>query len=83
MAQAPAAAHELDLADRRVMVDDRRQVVAEAFLVAAIGGVLGLAIAPLLTRILLTLYPGELPRAAEIHISLRTLGGALVGIVGA
>lgn len=59
----------------------RRQVLAEAFLLAALGGALGLALAPLLTRTLLSLYPGELPRAAEIHVGIRALLGALAGIL--
>jgi len=61
----------------------RRQVLAESFLLAAVGGVLGLALAPLLTSALLALYPGELPRAAEIHVSIRTLFVALAGILAA
>jgi len=59
----------------------RRQVLAEAFLLAAVGGVVGLALAPLITRILLALYPGELPRAAEIHLGLSALFAALAGIL--
>jgi predicted permease len=59
----------------------RRQVLAEAFLLTAVGGVLGLALAPLLTQALLALYPGELPRAAEIHVSVHTLLSALAGIL--
>ena len=61
----------------------RRQLLAEAFLLAAVGGVLGVALAPLLTRTLLSLYPGELPRAAEIHVSIRTLFAALGAILAA
>jgi predicted permease len=59
----------------------RRQVMAEALLLSLIGGLLGLALAPLLTRALLSLYPGELPRAAEIHVSVRTVIAAVIGIL--
>jgi putative ABC transport system permease protein len=59
----------------------RRQVLAEAFLLAAVGGVLGLGLAPLITRALLSLYPGDLPRASEIHVGLRALLGALAAIL--
>ena len=59
----------------------RRQVLAEAFLLAAVGGVLGLALAPLITRMLLALYPGDLPRGSEIHVGIRALLGAAVAIL--
>ncbi len=51
----------------------RRQVFSEGLLLSAIGGSFGLATAPALTRGLLALYPGGLPRAQEIGIDLSVL----------
>ena len=51
----------------------RRQIFSEGMLLAGIGGVLGLLVAPLLTRALLALYPSGLPRAQEVGVDLRVL----------
>ena len=50
-----------------------RQVLVEAVVVVAIGGAIGVLIAPLLTHLFVVLYPAGLPRANEIHLSYRTL----------
>ena len=55
----------------------RRQLLAESLTLAALGGVLGVALAPALTRLVVALYPGTLPRAAEVHVDARVLGVAL------
>jgi predicted permease len=54
-----------------------RQVIVEALVVVAIGGIVGVLIAPLLTHLFVVLYPIGLPRAHEIHLSYRTLVVAL------
>ena len=50
-----------------------RQVLVEAVVVVAIGGAIGVLIAPLLTHLFVVLYPAGLPRANEIRLSYRTL----------
>ena len=50
-----------------------RLVLDESALLAAIGGAIGIALAPLLTSALLNLYPEGLPRAAEIGLNARVL----------
>lgn len=57
-----------------------RQVLMEALVVVAAGGIVGVLITPLLTHLFVALYPGELPRAAEVHVNYRTLGVALVSV---
>jgi putative ABC transport system permease protein len=51
----------------------RRQVFTESLALAAIGGVVGVGIAPLLTRALVAVYPDALPRANEIGVDARVL----------
>ena len=48
----------------------RRQVLTETLMLAFVGGVLGVALASPLTRALVSLYPGELPRAAEVRMNV-------------
>lgn len=55
-----------------------RQVVTESLVLAGTGGLAGLALAPMLTRAFMALYPGMLPRAAEVTFDLRV---ALAGVV--
>lgn len=51
----------------------RRQLLSESLTLAAIGGLVGTALAPFATRALVALYPGDLPRAAEIGVDARVL----------
>ena len=51
----------------------RQQVLTESLMLAVVGGVLGVAIAPLLTRALVAVYPDALPRADEIGVDARVL----------
>ncbi|HTE46059.1 MAG TPA: ADOP family duplicated permease [Gemmatimonadaceae bacterium] len=51
----------------------RGQVFTENLVLAAIGGVLGVALAPLLTHALIAVYPDALPRADEITVDGRVL----------
>jgi putative ABC transport system permease protein len=59
----------------------RRQVLSEALSLGFIGGALGLVLAPALTNALVTLYPGDLPRAAEVGINLRVVAAAVVATI--
>jgi putative ABC transport system permease protein len=69
-----------------------RQALAESLTLASIGGLLGLGIAPLLTKPILALLPGfsRIPRINEVHIDAGVLGftilislvaGVLFGLV--
>jgi putative ABC transport system permease protein len=58
-----------------------RQVLVEAVVVVAIGGAIGVLLAPLLTHLFVTLYPVGLPRANEIHLSYRTLTVAFASVM--
>jgi putative ABC transport system permease protein len=49
------------------------QLAAESLLVAALGGLLGIALARLALRAFLLLNPGNLPRAGAVHIDLRVV----------
>jgi predicted permease len=51
----------------------RQQVLTESLVLAVIGGLLGAALAPLLTRTLIAVYPNSLPRAEEIGVDGRVL----------
>ncbi|MBC8089041.1 MAG: ABC transporter permease, partial [Phycisphaerae bacterium] len=54
-----------------------RQLLTESMMLSVAGGAIGLALAPLLTRGLIALYPNTLPRVDEIGVDLRVLGFAL------
>lgn len=61
----------------------RRQLLTESLVLASIGGVLGLLLAPALTHALIALYPGTLPRAAEIGLDGAMVVVALAATVAA
>ncbi|HXT15349.1 MAG TPA: ABC transporter permease [Gemmatimonadaceae bacterium] len=61
----------------------RRQVFTESLVLAAIGGVLGLLIAPVLTHFLVAIYPDALPRADEIGIGMPVVFVAVIVTVAA
>ena len=78
---ARAAVREGELAVRLALGAGRwriaQQFIAESLVLAAAGGVLGVVLAALGVRALLTLEPGELPRVGEIGIDWRVLAFAL------
>jgi putative ABC transport system permease protein len=45
-----------------------RQLLTESLTLSALGGVLGLALAALWTRIIVKMLPSDLPRAAGVHV---------------
>ena len=51
----------------------RRQLLSESLALAAIGGLVGVALAPFVMHALVSLYPGDLPRVDEIGIDARVL----------
>jgi predicted permease len=61
----------------------RGQIVTESLVLAALGGLLGVAVAPVLTRALIAVYPGVLPRAEEIGMDVRVLIVAMLATVTA
>jgi len=56
----------------------RRQILTESLVLATAGGVLGIAIAPVLTRTLIAVYPDAMPRAEEIGLDWRVLVVAVI-----
>jgi putative ABC transport system permease protein len=56
----------------------RRQLLTESMLLAMTGGLVATALAPLLTRVLVSLYPGTLPRGDEARVDLPVLGVTLL-----
>ena len=61
----------------------RRQVLTESLVLASIGGIAGVALAPALTHALVAVYPDALPRADEISLSAPVLLVALLATVSA
>lgn len=59
----------------------RRQVVTESLVLASIGGVAGLALAPVVMHGLIAVYPDALPRADEVGVSARVVVVAVVATV--
>ncbi|MEP6492439.1 MAG: ADOP family duplicated permease [bacterium] len=51
----------------------RGQVFTESLVLAMIGGVVGVAVAPVFTRALIAVYPDAMPRAGEIGVDSRVL----------
>ena len=51
----------------------RQQVLTESLVLATVGGILGVALAPVLTRALVAAYPDMMPRAEEIGVDGRVL----------
>jgi len=58
-----------------------RQLVTESMLLCGAGGALGVLLAPAALRGFVALYPGALPRAAEVAIDWRVVAGAMLAIV--
>lgn len=61
----------------------RRQILTESLTLSAAGGLIGLAVAPVLTRALVALYPGRLPRLEEIAFDWRVAMAGLAVTAGA
>lgn len=61
----------------------RRQLLTESMLLSAVGGAIGLALAPVMTHVLLILYPDKLPRLNEIGVDIRVLAFAVVATMAA
>ena len=60
-----------------------RQVLTESLVLASIGGITGVALAPALMHALIAVYPDALPRADEVGISLPVLLVAAVATFAA
>ncbi len=56
----------------------RRQILTESLALSSIGGLIGIAMAPLIVRGLITLYPGRLARLEEIVFDWRVAAAGLV-----
>ena len=78
---ARAAVREGELAVRLALGAGRRRIaqqfLAESLVLALTGGVLGVILAALGVRALLTLEPGDLPRVAEVGVDWSVLAFAL------
>jgi putative ABC transport system permease protein len=76
-----ATSRERELAIRAALGAGRGRLawplLSESLMLAALGGLLGVGLASLLIRLLLTLEPGTLPRRAEIGLDVRVLGFAM------
>ena len=57
------------------------QLTTESMLLCAVGGALGILLAPAALRAFVVLYPGVLPRAAEVAIDWRVVSASLLAIV--
>lgn len=81
-----APARELELATRRALGASSRRIVrqllTESAVLAAIGGVCGVALAFVGVRFLVAAAPPGLPRVDDIEISMRTLLFSLVAAAG-
>jgi putative ABC transport system permease protein len=58
-----------------------RQLVTESLLLCVVGGALGIALAPAVLGSFVALYPGALPRAAEVAIDWRVVAVSVLSIV--
>lgn len=58
-----------------------RQLVTESLLLCVVGGALGIALAPAVLGSFVALYPGVLPRAAEVTIDWRVIAVSLLSII--
>src|SRR5262249_14853835 len=74
---ARAAARQREIAVRLALGASRsrliRQLLIESLLIAFIGGTLGLAMAAVGVKALVTLLPADFPRVHEIHVSAPVL----------
>jgi putative ABC transport system permease protein len=59
----------------------RRQVLTETLVLAVVGGVIGILLARPLMRALVGLYPGDLPRAAEVRMDVSVVFVAVASTV--
>ncbi|MEP7344617.1 MAG: ADOP family duplicated permease [Gemmatimonadaceae bacterium] len=59
----------------------RRQLLTESLALATVGGFLGAALSPFITRALIALYPGRLPRVDEVAVDLRVLAVAAIATI--
>jgi putative ABC transport system permease protein len=84
---ARSAARERELAVRAALGAGRgrliRQLLAESLILAAGGAVIGLLLAQLGVRLLLSLQPEDLPRLAAVSIDLRVVAFAIAVSVAA
>lgn len=59
-----------------------RQMLTESFLLASLGGAIGIALAFALLRLIVANAPIDLPRAHEVHIDARALAAAVLLSIG-
>lgn len=82
---ARASARRKEIAVRTALGAGRwriiRQLLTESSLLAAAGGVVGLALSILLTKLLVAISPADVPRLDQIGLDARVLGFT-VGVVG-
>jgi predicted permease len=82
LALGRVAAREPELAMRLALGASRtriaRQVLVESLIVALAGGLLGLALAGLGIKALLSIAPGDLPRLSEVHVDLSVIAFAFL-----
>lgn len=80
-----ADARQRELAVREALGAGRARVLAhflgESVVITAIAGAIGTGLAALAVRMLVSVGPAEIPRLAEVHIDLATVGFAIVASV--
>jgi predicted permease len=83
---ARAVSRERELAMRVALGAGRlrlvRQCLTESAVLGLLGGLLGIALAAMGVRPFLAIWPGELPRAQEIHVDERILAFTLIVSLG-
>ena len=82
---ARASARRREIAVRTALGAGRwriiRQLLTESLLLAVLGGAVGLALSLLLTKLLITIGPADVPRLDQVGLDARVLGFT-VGVVG-